>query len=57
MSQLHLIQNVSRVRKSVSWKIEENSLLSTKLAPLKRKTKILRMLLVSLVGGYITLCK
>lgn len=53
-----MMQNGSRVSKSVSWKIEENSSFSTKPAPLKIKNDYSdRVLLVSLVGGYITLCK
>ena len=54
-SKLHMMQNGSRVSKSVSWKIEENSSFSTKPAPLKIKNDYSDRML--LVGGYITLCK
>ena len=50
-----MMQNGSRVSKSVSWKIEENSSFSTKPAPLKIKNDYSDRML--LVGGYITLCK
>lgn len=54
-SKLHMMQNGSRVSKSVSWKIEENSSFSTKPAPLKIKNDYSDRMLLG--GGYITLCK